>query len=266
MEKSKVWFWILFDVFVGVGAITLLFGVLPYLSKLGSSYQPSRVINISAQGLTTATPDLAELTFSVVTQGKNPTDLSNNNNDKMAKVVEFVKSQGVADQDVKTTSYDLQPNYESIIYPTQTNGPTSLIYPPNVIRTAPTITSYTLTQTVEVKIHDLTKVADIMAGLAPLGVNQIGGVNFTFNDPDSVVAIARADALKKARTKAAEMAVESGASLGQVINVNESYYLPMMQKAAFSTGADSFAAPSAPPISAGTQDITDNVNVTFELR
>jgi uncharacterized protein len=265
MEKSKLWFWILFDVLVGMVAITLFFGVLPFLSRLGASYQPARVINVSAQGLTTATPDMAELTFSVVTQGKNPTDLSTNNNDKMNAVIAFVKLEGVADQDVKTTSYDLQPNYQSTIVPM--GAPTMMSFPPTTIQSSPTIVGYTLTQTVDVKIRDLTRVAGILGGLAPLGINQIGGVSFTFSNPDGVTAIARADALKKAKTKAAEMATEAGVSLGAVININESSYFPMGK--VYNAGVSSLqmnSAASAPPISAGTQDITDNVNVTYELK
>lgn len=250
METSKKWFWILFDILVGAAVVTLLFGVLPMVSRVSSSYVPAHTIMVSAEGKTTATPDLAEVSFSVVTQGKSPADLSNTNNDKMTAVMKFVKSQGIADQDAKTTAYDLQPNY-------QYDRTSQRNY----------IIGYTLTQTIEVKIHDITKVADVLAGLAPLGVNQIGGVNFTFNDPDSITAIARADALAKAKAKAAEMAAESGMSLGAIVNLSESNYFPMAK--AYGMGgyaAASSISPSLPPISAGTQDITDTVNVTYELK
>jgi uncharacterized protein YggE len=277
MEKSKIWFWILFDVLVGVGALTLLFGLLPFLSHLGASYEPARVISVSAQGLTTATPDMAELSFSVVTQGKNPADLSDNNNVKMNAVVAFVKSQGIADADVKTTSYDLQPNYSTVSVPIGTPNPFGgsaaggaatiiLPQPPTSFRTTQTIVGYTLTQTVDVKIRDLTKVAAIVGGLAPLGINQIGGVSFTFSNPEGVTAIARADALQKAKTKAAEMAAEAGVSLGGVINLNESSFFPSARFESNGASALSVPAPSTPPISPGTQDITDNVNVTYELK
>ena len=240
----------MFDVLVGVAAIVLLLGVWPMLSRMSGSYAPAHTIMVSAQGKTTATPDLAEVSFSVVTQGKSPADLSNTNNDKMTAVMKFVKSQGIADEDAKTTAYDLQPNYQ---------------YDRNTQRNY--IVGYTLTQTVEVKIHDLTKVASVLAGLAPLGVNQIGGVNFTFNDPDGITAIARADALAKAKAKAAEMAAEAGMSLGSVVNLSESNYFPMAK--VYGMGGYAAAesvAPSLPPISAGTQDITDTVNVTYELK
>ena len=261
MEKAKLWFWIVFDVLIAAVAIVVLFFLAPALGRWSNSFAPARTITVSAQGMTTATPDLAELTFSVVTQGKNPTDLSNNNNANMTSVLSFIASEGVASSDITTTGYDLEPNYGSVM------ESANLINGVMVPIRQQTIVGYTLTQTVTVKIHDLTKVASIMGGLAPLGVNQIGGVNFTFNDPDSVTAIARTDALSKAQAKASEMASDLGASLGAVVSISESSYLPQPQMYA-ANGVSSLAMPSAAvaPISAGTQDITDNVNVTYELR
>ena len=66
----------------------------------------------------------------------------------MSAVLQFVSSQGIASSDVATTGYDLQPNYSYY-----TNTPVDIQRPP-------TITGYTLTQTVQVKIRDLTKVAE----------------------------------------------------------------------------------------------------------
>jgi len=262
MEKAKLWFWILFDVLVGVVAIVVLFCLAPALGNWSGSFMPARTITVSAQGETTATPDLAELTFSVVTQGKDPAALSNNNNTSMSGVLAFVSSEGVASSDIKTTSYDLEPNYGSIMVPTTpVNG---VMIPAR----QQTIVGYTLTQTVAVKIHDLTKVASIMGGLAPLGVNQVGGVTFTFNDPDAVTALARTDAMQKAQAKALAMAQAAGSSLGSVTNINESTYFPMMKSYSEGASVSSLAMPAAvsAPISAGTQDITDTVNVTYELK
>ena len=192
---------------------------------------------------------LAEISFSVVTQGANPSDLSTNNNAKMAAVLQFVSSEGIASSDIATTNYDLEPTYQ---------------YDSNSQRN--NIIGYTLTQTVQVKVHDLTKVADVLGGLAPLGVNQIGGVDFTFNDPDSVTALARTDALGDAEMKAQQMASALGSSLGEVVSISDSSNViipqPYPEVNEMSVGA---MAASAPTIEPGTQNVTDNVNVTYAL-
>ena len=209
MDSAKKWFWIALDVLIVVLVVNVVFFVMPALGRLGGSFYPSRVITVSADGKTTAAPDLAEVTFSVVTQGLNPQTLSDNNNQKMNAVLTFVKSEGIADADITTTGYDLSPNY-------QWSASTQRNY----------ITGYTLTQTVEVKIRDLSKVASVLGGLTPLGVNQVGGVTFTFADDEKVLAAARADAFAKVTAKAKEMAREAGVSLGRVVNVSENNYIP----------------------------------------
>ena len=168
----------------------------------------------------------------------------------MNAVMQFVSSQGIASSDIATTGYDLEPNYQ---------------YDRNSGRNF--ITGYTLTQTVEVKIKDLTKVAGVLGGLAPLGVNQIGGVNFTFQDQDTFIAAARSDAMNKAKQQAMAMASEAGASLGEVVTVSESSYIPFPQTPyAVSNAMGAVAAPVTPSIQPGSQDVTDSVTVTYELR
>jgi uncharacterized protein len=249
MKDAKGWFWLLLDIFLGILVVSsVLFG-MPALVQFNNSLFASRTITVSAEGKTTATPDIAETSFSVVTQGQNPATLSTNNADKMNAVLQFVSSQGIAQADVKTTAYDLQPNYQ---------------WDKNTQRNF--IDGYTLTQTVDIKIRDLNKVADILGGLAPLGVNQIGGVNFTIDNDEPVIALARADAFAKAEAKALSMARAAGVSLGQVINVQENSAVPFpyyADKAVYGMGA---GVPSAAPsIQPGTQDITDNVTITYSL-
>lgn len=248
MNEAKLWFWILLNAFLVIAIITGVCFVMPAFVRYTASLPPARTITVTAQGMTTATPDMAEVSFSVVTQGQNPQDLATNNTNKMNAVLQFVKSQGIADQDITTTAYDLSPNYQ---------------YDKNTGRNF--ITGYTLTQTVQVKIRDLTKVATILGGLTPLGVNQVGGVNFTFQNPNSFVAIARADALRNAAMQAGEMAAEAGAPLGGVVSVQESPNIPYPRVYdAYGAGGVAASAP-APQIQPGTQDVTDSVTVTYAL-
>jgi uncharacterized protein len=252
MNEAKHWFWVLMDAllaflilgFVGVG--------LPAIVKFSDVAVPSRTITVTAQGMTTATPDLAEVTFSVVSTGQNPQTLTTNNTNKMNAVLEFISSQNIASSDIATTDYDLEPNYQ---YDSSTQ--------------ANFITGYTLTQTVTVKIHDLTNVATVLGGLAPLGVNQIGGVDFTFNDPNSFLAVARTDAMNQAETKAQQMASAAGTSLGEVVNISENGIVPQPEPV-FGMAASGAEAPnvamSTPNIQPGSQEVTDNVTITYALR
>jgi uncharacterized protein YggE len=248
-----VWFWLLLDVLIAAAIVNVLFFVMPAVGKWGRSFMPVRTIAVSAEGKTLAAPDIAELSFSVISQGKNPDDLSDVNNQKMNAVTKFVKGEKIAEADIKTTSYSLQPNYQ-YDRTTQRNF----------------VTGYTLTQTVTIKVRDLLKVAKIIAGLTPLGVNQIGGVNFTIENPEQFLSEARKDAFTKAEIKAREIAAEAGVALGRVITASEYQqgpipYYAMAEKVGFG-GAGPVAAPVAPTIEPGTTEVKLNVSVTYEIR
>ena len=251
MGDQKNLFFTVLNLFFVVLIIGLVFFGLPFMQKLGNGYPSARTIAVSADGKTTASPDVAEISFSVLSVGKNPDTLSSSNNDKMAAVLQFVKAQKIDDKDIKTVDYNLSPNYQ---------------YDENTQRNY--ITGYTLTQTVLVKVHDLSKVATVVGGLAPLGVNQIGNINFTFDDPEKFLAMARTDAFTKAVTKAKDMASQAGVSLGRVINVSEygNTPRPYYEAKSMSTGSGVANAPALPTLQPGTQDITDQVTITYELQ
>jgi uncharacterized protein len=251
MNEAKLWFWVLLDAFLASAVIALLGVGLPVAVQYASSVTPARTITVTSQGMTTATPDLAEVTFSVVSTGQDPQALTENNVAKMNAALEFLSSQNIATSDIATTGYDLEPSYNY-------DNTSQRNY----------ITGYSLTQTVTVKIHDLSNVAAVLGGLAPLGVNQIGGVNFTFNDPNSFVALARADAISQDELKAQEMAYQAGASLGEVVNVSENSFVPTPGPVYAMSASAGMAVPSvavAPNIQPGTQDVTDNVTITYAL-
>lgn len=254
-----MYFWDVLSLLIIVLIINVIFFVMPLLASWRSSFAPSRTITVSAQGMTTATPDEAVIEFSVVTQGANPQTLSDNNNTKMNAVLRFVSSQGIASSDIATTGYNLSPNYSYPVVPEPNVGGGTVTRPP-------TISGYTLTQTVEVKIRDLTKVATVVGGLAPLGINQIGNVSYTFQNPNKFVGLARADALTNAGTEAAQMAAQAGTSLGEVVTVTESSNMPgPVGVYAMSAGFGAAAAPVAPTLQPGTQNVTDMVTVTYSL-
>jgi len=249
----KVWFWVLLDGLVAVLIINIIFFVMPTLGKLGESFAPTHTISVSAQGKTTAIPDIAQVSFSIVAQGANPNDLTTQNNDKMNKVIDFVSGKGVDKKDIVTSAYDLQPNYSY----DRTTGKSSIF-------------SYTLTQTVTVKIRDFSKIGDILAGLTPLGVNEVNGPNFTFDDPEKFLALARADAIAKAEEQAQDMVKAAGTSLGEIVTISENGQTPYpIYYKGLSAGVAADASPALPPspvIQPGSQDIMDTVTIIYALR
>jgi len=247
--KGKNYFWFLLDALIAVVIINMVFFVMPAVSKFGNSMTAARTLAVTAEGKTNVSPDVAEVSFSVVSQGINPEKLSSTNNDKMSAVIDNIKANGVDAKDVKTTSYNLQPNYSY-----DKNTGRSYIY------------GYTLTQTVLVKVRDLKKVATVIGGVTPLGVNQIGDVAFKVDDPEKVIGEARNDAFQKAKAKAIAIASANGVELGKVISVSEYQNSPgPYYKNISAMGMGGADVVSAPTIEPGTQELKVTVSVTYSL-
>jgi len=211
-------------------------------------------ITVSAEGKITVKPDLAVINFSVVTQGLNPNDVQKTNDEKMAKAINYLKASGINEKDIKTTSYNLAPQYD---YNWCNTGDSHIYCPPKLV-------SYTLTQQVQVKVRDLAKVGEVIGNLPEQGVNEISSINFTVDNDEVPKTEARQQAIEKAMTQATLIAKVSGIKLGRIISIAENGVYtpyPYTEKA---MGGSTVSASS--PIQSGSQDITVDVSVTYEIK
>lgn len=216
----------------------------------------TRSITMTAEGKVTAKPDTAAISFSVVTQGKEASKVQEENDKKMKTVVDFLKSQGIKEEDIKTSNYNLYPQYDYNV-----RQPERAPIPPAII-------GYSLNQSVSVKVRDLGLVQSLVGSLTSKGVNQIDTVSYFIDDPDNLKAQARAKAIDKAKEKADELVTKLGVKLGRVINFSEgNVYIPQPLYARGYPAADGYRDSGGPsPIQSGTEDITVDVTVTYELK
>lgn len=211
----------------------------------------NNTITVSAEGKVTATPDVALISLSVETRGATVAQVQADNTKKMNDITDFVKQSGVADKDVTTSQYNLYPNYT---YDPRTGKQTQ--------------NGYTLTQTLTVKIRKLDSAGTILAGAIDRGANQVGQLSFTIDDPEALMQQARLQAVAKARAKAETLAQAAGAKLGKLASFSESpsnVPVPIFYGRAEAVGMGGAAPTPAPNVQPGSQDITDTVNLSFEI-
>lgn len=250
-QKAAVLLW-------PVGGLIIAFLALLIVQK---SYEVSQLtkpsaakntISISGEGKVSATPDLARIEVGVTTQGSTASDVQTQNTNKINKIIDYVKKQGVPSEDITTSQFNMYPTYD------YSNGKSE-------------INGYQANQTIVIKVKGVDKSRDqlntVLAGVTENGANQINGVTFTFNDPDNLKQQAREKAIAKAKEKAQELARISGINLGRVITVseNEGYYPPVMYAEGMGAGGmmDKSGVPSVEP---GTQDISMTMTVVFEVK
>lgn len=244
--------------FIGV----LSFAVLSYVQTYANSIEPGtyRSFSVSGEGKVVAVPDVAEFSFSVITQGgKDLGALQKENTTKINKIIEFIKSSGVAAKDIKTQNYSVEPRYTNY-----TCAPKQMMYeacPP------PDITGYTINQDVSVKVRDFTKTGELLSGVVSKGANSVSQLFFTIDDPTILKNQARAEAIAKAQVEAKNTARAAGFSLGRLLSIDEGYGGPIYYKSMVADGrGGALETVPAPVIEPGSQDVTVTVNLRYEIR
>lgn len=203
-------------------------------------------ISVSGDGKIYAKPDIGQISLGVTNEAKTVAEAQKQSTDAINKIVDFLKGAGVEDKDISTTNYNINP-----VYDYTKNG--------QVLR------GYQVSQNIQVKIRDLTKSGNIIAGAAENGANVAGGLNFTIDDPDALKAEAQKQAIDKAEAKAKELASNLGVKLGKLINFSESGYIPPIYYAKSAEAMGMGGGSTAPSIPTGENEITSTVSLTYEI-
>ncbi len=257
---------------VAVAILAVGYSAVSYVNSYGKSIEPSsfRSFSVTGEGEAIAVPDVASFSFKVITQGgKNIAALQAENTNKTNKAIEFVKSNGIENKDIKTQYYNVEPRYETYqcgitpIYGYGTSGSASGVEP----CPPASIVGYTITQSVSVKVRDFSKIGDIMSGVVSNGANSLGSLSFTIDDPTEIQNEARAEAISKAKEKAESIAKAGGFKIGRLISIQEGYYPYARYDNSMTASAMGAAkAESVPTIEAGSQEVNVTITMQYEIK
>jgi uncharacterized protein YggE len=209
------------------------------------------VIVVSGEGHSATAPDMAILSFSVVKDAKTARGALDANNKTMADVLAALKTAGIAERDLQTSGFAINPQY---VYPDNSDGGNR----------QPELTGYQVANSLTVRVRDLAKLGEIIDSSVTLGVNQGGSIQFTNDKPEPVITEARKAAVGDAVAKAKVLAEAAGVSIGRIVEISENAGrpepLPMMRSMAKDAGAE------AVPIATGENSYTVSVSVTFAIK
>lgn len=214
--------------------------------------QREATIVVTGEGSAEVAPDMALIDLGVVKDAKTAREALDANNKAMADILAALKGDGIADKDLQTSGFMINPQYQ---YPQSSTGEN----PP------PVLTGFQVTNTVTLRVRDLSKLGEILDKAVTLGANQGNAIRFLNDKPDAAVSAARKKAVENAMTKAKELTDAAGVGLGRVLEISETSYraepMPMMRAV-----AKDYAAAGAVPIAAGENSYSVTVNVTFALK
>jgi len=206
--------------------------------------QDTPAITVSGEAHLSTPPDLAQIDAGVASEAKTAREASDANNAAMAKVLQALKTAGIADKDYRTSRLALQPQYA-----------------PNRPGQA-SITGYRASNRVTIKVHDVAKVASVIDTIVGAGANDVGNIYFSVAEPSKLLDEARERAVADARRKAEIYAKAAGVTLGQPLSISEDGApAPVFRAKTFAAQA------TAPiPVAQGEEMLSITVNVTWAIK
>ena len=186
------------------------------------------------QAYVASTPDRAELSFGVESQGQTAKAALAANATEMRRVIAAVKAAGGTD--VKTQSVSLSPRYN------ERNE----------------VQAFVATNTVSATIKEIPRAGALIDAAVSAGANQVYGPSLTQGDQSGLYRNALKAAVADARASAQALAAASNLSLGRITAIVEgggSSPQPFAAEKAMDAGST--------PIEPGTQQVSATVSVTF---
>lgn len=240
-----------------IAAAALLTAILLIVAVAGiSGYAPvkaaeeqatKKTLNTSGSGKISVAPDIAYVSLGVVTEDKNAKTAQQNNATAMNKVVAMVKNTGIVADDIKTIDYNMNPKYNY----NKDTGESNIV-------------GYSVTNTIQVTVRDLTKVGNIIDLAANSGSNISNSISFGLSDYEKYYNEALKKAVTIAQKRADTMASVLGITNKTPVTVTESgSSAPVYNYRSYDMVKAEQAAAST-PVQAGTIDVTANVSIVYE--
>lgn len=201
-------------------------------------------ISVSGEGKISVTPDRADITVGIENVGADAAEVKKKNDATVDAVIKYLKSIKLPAEDYQTQRVSLNRNYDN----------TKKKY------------SFVATQTIVIRLKDITKYDAMMMGLVDAGINSIQGIEFKTSKQAQYESEARVKAVEQAKLKANDYAAALNQKVGKAITVTDNtqtYYPRMMSAMKFES--DTMAGGERETLAIGEITVTANVNISFEL-
>jgi uncharacterized protein len=236
--------------------ITLILAISP-ISQAFSQQPPPPLISVSGSGEIKVAPDEIHLRMGVESRHEKLEEAKRENDERVAKVLAFLKASNIPSKDVQTDFISIEPTYDH-----------------DISRTKPT--TYVARKSIETKLTKIEGFEALLTGLLTNGVNNVHGIEFRTSQLRKHRDAARAMAIRAAKEKADALAAELGVTRGKVYSINATegggwwnsgsywggrYGGWMLQNSVQNVGGSSEATEET--MSIGQVSISASVNVSF---
>lgn len=219
---------------------------IPAVAQVSSSIPPT--ISVVGSASREVEPDRATLTVGVVTEKAKAADAAAENSRAAQAMVAEIQKFGLDGADVQTGTLSLTP-----VYGTDGAAGTS-------------IRGFRASHQVRVRVRRVDGMGPLLQRLFDKGVTSLSGPYWEVSNADALRDELRGLAAQDARRKAEIVAAGLGVKLGRVIEARSGGAPePMIARRFEAALAPAPRAAPAPPIEAGTQRLSADLPVTFEI-
>jgi uncharacterized protein YggE len=194
-----------------------------------------------------AVPDRAWITVTAESRASTPREAQQKNAQAMKPVQDRLRAAGVPDDAIKTTAYDLQPDWD---------------YSNN----RRTLRGYVARNSIEVRIDGVDRVGELLDLVVNAGATSVENIRFDVKDRERLERDALRLAVGDARARATAAATGAGMMVGAIVRIDEqgvSSPPPIPFRRETLQAADVTAVP---PIAAGAIEIRARVTLTSLLK
>ncbi len=229
-------------------ALAIVFvSVLPRSARAEDPQQ--RLISVTGEAKVEVRPDMATMTFGVETNAATAQEAQRENSLKMNAVIDALKASGISKDDIQTSNFNLSPVYEWKDDPARKSQTQTLV-------------GYRCSNSVIVKLKDISKVGTTIDAATTAGATNVYGISFGLQNPDAYRPTVLAAAVNDARAKADIMAKAAGYSVTGVQKMSNGYTSVQPIRAEAGSMVKGLAD-MAVPIEAGTVTISATVSIDY---
>jgi len=221
-------------------------GLSPSSAQAVQVIQSQPALTLAATGEVRLAPDMAVVTFAVVSEAETAREAMARNASSMSAVFSALRRTGVEERHIQTTGLNLQAQFDY------------------VENQSPKLRGYQVSNRVTVRVMDLTRVGTSIDAVVAAGVNEIEGVSFGLSDPQTAENEARRLAVRALQAKAGLYADSLGVTLGGIRSLNEGGgYTPQPPMPMFSLRSTAMA--ESMPVAGGELSVRINVTGVYDI-
>lgn len=222
---------------------------------IGSAVPNQTTITVSGKGEVVVKPDIATFSFGIQEESLVVGDAQEKVATSENEILAFLEQNGVSKDDIKVSDYNIYPRYDYVRSDLSPYASGKQV-----------LAAYVVSESVEVKVRQIGDAGKLIGSLGELGATNLSGLTFGVDKQDDVLKQAREKAIADAKVNAKKLAKELGVSLTRIVSFSDNNSYPMPVYYAKDMAMSSGAGRATPELPSGTNKITSQVSITYEIR